>query len=314
MNIKTNIRMNIRKTVRTCATFFAVILLTGCAGDKAGTHSQTGAQSIANILEERMNDEDAAAGKVNADNTENTETGSTAAGNTETESGSSDTGSERTSEEGGATAGNTEAGSAAAENSETGSGSSDTGSERTSEEGSAAAGNTEAGSAAAGNAEAGSGSSDTGSERTSEEGGATAGNTEAGSAAAENVTADTGNGKETKVYENIDVDLSVLSGGLVYSEVYNMMSRPDDYIGKVIKMTGSYSYYHDDGSGMDYHACIIQDATACCAQGIEFVTTKDFVYPDDYPSSGEDITVTGIFDIYYEGDFAFMTLKDAILG
>ncbi len=117
--------------------------------------------------------------------------------------------------------------------------------------------------------------------------------------------------KETAEEGDIDVDLTVLSSTMVYSEVYNMMVKPDDYIGKTVKMTGMYSYYHDDATGNDYHACIIQDATACCAQGIEFTTTDDFKYPDDYPEMGDDVTVIGRFDIYYEGDFCFMTLLDA---
>lgn len=117
--------------------------------------------------------------------------------------------------------------------------------------------------------------------------------------------------KETAGEGDIDVDLTVLSSTMVYSEVYNMMVKPDDYIGKTVKMTGMYSYYHDDATGNDYHACIIQDATACCAQGIEFTTTDDFKYPDDYPEMGDDVTVIGRFDIYYEGDFCFMTLLDA---
>jgi hypothetical protein len=116
---------------------------------------------------------------------------------------------------------------------------------------------------------------------------------------------------ETAEEEDIDVDLTALSSTMVYSEVYNMMVKPDDYIGKTVKMTGMYSYYHDDATGNDYHACIIQDATACCAQGIEFTTTDDFKYPDDYPAMGDDVTVIGRFDIYYEGDFCFMTLLDA---
>ena len=32
-----------------------------------------------------------------------------------------------------------------------------------------------------------------------------------------------------------------------------------------------------------YHACVIPDATACCAQGIEFTLAGDHRWPDDYP-------------------------------
>ena len=63
-----------------------------------------------------------------------------------------------------------------------------------------------------------------------------------------------------------DIDLTALSSTMVYSEVYNMMTAPSDYIGKNVKMKGAFSYYQDPNTGNEYYACIIQDATACCAQ------------------------------------------------
>lgn len=113
--------------------------------------------------------------------------------------------------------------------------------------------------------------------------------------------------------EGIDVDLTSLSSTMVYSEVYNMMYEPDNYIGKTIKMDGLFTSYHDESTGNYYFACIIQDATACCAQGMEFVLTDDYSYPDDYPEEGGPITVVGVFDTYMEGDYMYCTLKDASL-
>ena len=104
-----------------------------------------------------------------------------------------------------------------------------------------------------------------------------------------------------------------MSGTMVYSQVSNMMYRPSEYLGKTVRMTGQYSYYHDPNTGMDYFACIVQDATACCANGIEFVLTDDYVYPDDYPMQGSTITVVGTFDTYMEGGTLYCTLRDAIL-
>lgn len=118
---------------------------------------------------------------------------------------------------------------------------------------------------------------------------------------------------EVAVATDVDVDLTVLSATMVYSEVYNMMVNPEDYIGKSIRMRGEYSYMHDDTTGNDYFACIIRDATACCAQGIEFVLTDDYVYPDDYPQMGDEITVTGVFDVYMEGTSKYCTLRGAEL-
>ncbi len=113
--------------------------------------------------------------------------------------------------------------------------------------------------------------------------------------------------------DGVDVDLTVLSSTMVYSEVYNMMASPEQYIGKTVKMDGLFAYYHDESTGNYYFACIIQDATACCAQGIEFVLTEDYVYPDDYPEVDEEICVVGVFDTYQEGDYTYCTLRKAKL-
>lgn len=71
--------------------------------------------------------------------------------------------------------------------------------------------------------------------------------------------------------------------------------------------------YHDDTTDNYYFTCIIQDATACCAQGIEFVLTDDYIYPDDYPKADEEICVSGVFDTYMEGDYTYCTLRNAKL-
>ena len=120
--------------------------------------------------------------------------------------------------------------------------------------------------------------------------------------------------KETnKPEKGIDVDLTSLSSTMVYSEVYNMMGSPEEYVGKKVKMEGTYAMYHDDTTDKDYFACIIQDATACCQQGMEFQLTDDYKYPDDYPKQDSNITVVGVFDTYDEADGTYCTLKNAKL-
>lgn len=109
----------------------------------------------------------------------------------------------------------------------------------------------------------------------------------------------------------IDIDLTALSSTMVYSEVYDMMYTPENYVGKTIKMGGTFAYYHNEATDGYYFACIIRDATACCSQGIEFILAGDHVYPDDYPAPGTEITVVGVFDIYTEDDYTYCTLRDA---
>lgn len=61
----------------------------------------------------------------------------------------------------------------------------------------------------------------------------------------------------------------------------------------------------------EYFATLIANAAACCSQGIEFVWAGEHAYPRDYPPLETEITVTGIFDTYYEGEYMYVQLKDA---
>lgn len=113
----------------------------------------------------------------------------------------------------------------------------------------------------------------------------------------------------TKNEQNeIDVDLTALTSTMVYSEVYNMLITPDDYIGKTVKMKGQFAVYPNDNTGEEYFAVIIADATACCQQGLEFVLNDEYSYPDDYPEVGTEVEVTGEFQTYKEGDLIYCYL------
>ncbi len=115
----------------------------------------------------------------------------------------------------------------------------------------------------------------------------------------------------TQGADGVDVDLTAMSSTLVYAEVYNMMAVPDDYKGKTIRMRGTFAVTESTQTGQRYFACIIQDATACCSQGIEFELSGDPTYPDDYPTADTEITVEGTFDTYFEGEFEYCTLRQA---
>ena len=123
-------------------------------------------------------------------------------------------------------------------------------------------------------------------------------------------TADTG--------ESTFVDLTALSSTMVYAEVFAMMSSPEDYVGKTVKMQGIFSkgQLYAAGSlndGGTVFACVIQDATACCAQGIPFELAGDHTYPQDYPELGDTITVVGTFEIHQQEGMQFCRLRDAEL-
>lgn len=118
---------------------------------------------------------------------------------------------------------------------------------------------------------------------------------------------------ETLVQSDVDIDLTIMSSNMVYSQVYAMISEPDDYIGQTVRMNGLFTLLGDEVTGAIYYGCIVQDATACCASGIEFVPAGDLKYPDDFPEEGEEITVTGTFSTYYEDGELYCTLKDSLI-
>ena len=113
--------------------------------------------------------------------------------------------------------------------------------------------------------------------------------------------------------EGVDIDLTALSSTVVYGQVYNMMYYPEKFVGKTIRMEGMYSDYFDEAKDKHYYACIIMDATACCAQGVEFELTEDYVYPDEYQSEGDYCIVEGVFETYEEDGAEYCTLRNARL-
>lgn len=122
------------------------------------------------------------------------------------------------------------------------------------------------------------------------------------------VAGDAGKGKSSKSKSKtkgnkIDVDLNNLNANVVYSQVFLMMTEPDKFIGKRIRMSGQFNVYAaEEGNpsgATEYYAIIIADAQACCQQGIEFVW-PGHTYPEGFPEVKSNASVTGIFEVYEE--------------
>lgn len=112
---------------------------------------------------------------------------------------------------------------------------------------------------------------------------------------------------------SVDVDLTTLSSTMVYAEVFNMMMSPDDYIGKTIRMTGIFTVYQDPETKQVYCGVIVEDATACCAQGFDLVMPEERSYPQDYPAPESEITVVGTLQAdrtLEEHGIIFLRLED----
>lgn len=110
----------------------------------------------------------------------------------------------------------------------------------------------------------------------------------------------------------VDVDLSVMDSDMIYATVYQMMSDPEQYVGKTFRIEGKFYVTYDEMTKSQYYYCVIKDATECCAQGLEFVWGDgSHIYPDEYPTDGTEVIVDGTFELYMENDSRYCRLANA---
>lgn len=103
--------------------------------------------------------------------------------------------------------------------------------------------------------------------------------------------------------QEVDYDLTKMNSDMVYASVYQLMVDPNTYVGKTFKMKGTYYSTFYEPTNKYYHYLIIEDAAACCAQGIEFIWDDgSHIYPDEYPNNEAQVEVSGTFETYKEGD------------
>lgn len=108
----------------------------------------------------------------------------------------------------------------------------------------------------------------------------------------------------------MEIDLTSMSSTMVYSYVFNMISTPDGFIGQRFRIRGTYDEQYWDQTKLTYHYIVIADATACCAQGLEFVLTDSNAA---YPQVGEEFEISGIFGTYEEeGNLYIQIVADSI--
>lgn len=114
----------------------------------------------------------------------------------------------------------------------------------------------------------------------------------------------------------VDYDLTQMSSDMVYATVYQMMVMPEEYEGKTFRIDGNFYATYYEATKKYYFYCVIQDATACCAQEMEFVWEDgSHIYPDEYPEDNAEIVVEGTFETYKEegNQNLYCRLSDAIL-
>lgn len=98
----------------------------------------------------------------------------------------------------------------------------------------------------------------------------------------------------------VDYDLTVMDRDLVYATVAQTMWEPQDYVGKTFLISGIYYTGQNEATGRTLHYCVIKDAMACCAQGMEFMWGDGSHADAEYPAEQTEILVKGTFETYQE--------------
>ena len=109
--------------------------------------------------------------------------------------------------------------------------------------------------------------------------------------------------------DKIDFDLTKTNPTFLYVQVLNMLKEPKPYNGKTVRIRGAFEV-HENEERRTYN-CVVQDATACCSQGLPFEMAENLNYPDDFPERGKMITVTGKFRIFKEKGYSRIALVNA---
>ena len=118
------------------------------------------------------------------------------------------------------------------------------------------------------------------------------------------------------VYEHVDVDLTQMNATMVFSQVSDMINKPSTYINKIVKVKGPFRPFESTDPNSCYPAILIQDATACCGNGLEFllygVPRCTMQGGNGYPLLNEEATIVGRFETYLEDYSLYIHLVDAI--
>lgn len=107
----------------------------------------------------------------------------------------------------------------------------------------------------------------------------------------------------------VDIDMTQMSATMIYATVNDMLTVPENYYGKTVRVDGFFDMGTDESIGATYFFVVIPDATACCLQGMEFRRSNGSTDPADYPEVKDDIRISGTYDRYEENGNLYYYIK-----
>ncbi|MCL2050335.1 MAG: hypothetical protein FWG91_01190 [Lachnospiraceae bacterium] len=107
------------------------------------------------------------------------------------------------------------------------------------------------------------------------------------------------------------IDLTALSNIMVSAEVNKMTAKPEDYLGKTIRLAGTYYSVHYAEIDTTLHAVLIDGSDSCCQLILEFKYADDTM---NYPDEMDLIELTGVYGSYeLMGQTRYYLLVDSTL-
>jgi len=102
-----------------------------------------------------------------------------------------------------------------------------------------------------------------------------------------------GCGAEKKTDDDIVIDIVAMSETLAGATMLNILNEPERYVGKTIRVAGTYQPFYWDEEDRYFHDLIVESQAGCCPKILEFILSGD-----DYPMAGAMIELVGIYSSY----------------
>ncbi len=111
--------------------------------------------------------------------------------------------------------------------------------------------------------------------------------------------------------DDIDYDLRTMSETMVYSHIFDLMLNPTEYENTRFIINGSLEEKLDLNTGETFYVIFIEDAAACCVQGLEVVFPEDVSIPIFLPQTVNLQGTIGVYE-FNNSDFAFVNAEEFI--
>ncbi|MCL1789300.1 MAG: hypothetical protein FWG33_03000 [Oscillospiraceae bacterium] len=115
----------------------------------------------------------------------------------------------------------------------------------------------------------------------------------------------------TRESSGIDYDLTSYTSQIATATMTDMFENPDKYVGKVVKVRGTYFPVFVEEVDRDVHYLQVDDESGCCVQYFEFKQSSD-----DFPDEEAKIELIGTFGLYDDGEYTemvYLAVKDLII-